>query len=130
MRVSSTTAPSLRGTLKSTRTSTRFPRTSTSRTVSLSNIGPPRPRLRYTESKRGPRRAPLERTRLPEHVVDQIDHAVRVAPFIVIPRHALHEGARAAHDHGLAAIEERGERIAHNVDRYDRVFRVAEEALH
>src|SRR5512139_1073013 len=125
MRVSSTTAPSLRGTLKSTRTSTRFPRTSTSRTVSLSNIRPPRPRLRNTESKRGPRRAPLERTRLLEHVLDQIDHAVRVAPFVVVPRHALHEGAGAAHHHGLAAVEERGERVAHDVDGHDRIFRVA-----
>ena len=44
MRVSSVTAPSFTGTLKSTRTSTRLPRASSSSMVLISAMGPSLPR--------------------------------------------------------------------------------------
>src|SRR6478609_4689826 len=85
------------GTLKSTRTSTRFPRTSRSRTETFAII--------YSCSAR-------EWPLFSQHF-HQLDAAIAVAPLVVIPADHLHE--TIAHRQRQFAIEDAGMRIADDV---------------
>src|SRR2546430_8829179 len=101
------------GTLKSTRISTRFPRTSRSRTVSFIGV------LEYWSNEVAPERISLlhhSRTpllRLFGQHFQHFDAAVAVAPLIIIPADDFHE-AVADHQRQLA-VEYAGVRIANNV---------------
>src|SRR5688572_33022313 len=70
IRESSVTLPSASGTLKSTRTKTRLPATSASRTVSLS-MGAAASGSRDGQARRD--------------VGDEVGHAAAVAPLVVVP---------------------------------------------
>src|SRR5262245_39012584 len=97
MRVSSPIAPSLSGTLKSTRTNTRRPATSMSRSESF--------RLESFLDEQP----------------QQIDAPVRVAPLVVVPREDLHE--IAVHHFRVRRVDDRGVRVALEVDRDELVGR-------
>src|SRR3989304_4773654 len=116
MRRSSVMRPSSSGTLKSTRTSTRFPATSMSRTVCLATR-PPHIRKGWGRSPAPP--AP-SRGLQPElgHVLHQISDAAGVTPFIIVPGKGLHEivredrGQRGVHNPGVrAAFEVHGDQF-------------------
>src|ERR1700694_4435492 len=100
MRVSSAMRPcSSSGTLKSTRSITRLPRTSTSRTVAFSRL------------------AMLEA--LPDEL-RKVGDAAGVAPFVVVPGDHLEEVV--ADEHGGEAIDDRGVRIATEIRGDERLF--------
>ena len=61
------------------------------------------------------------------HVGDEIEHFVRVADFIVVPRNDFHECGSQL-DTSLG-VEDRGEGAAEEVRRNDSVFGVAEDAF-
>ena len=110
-RVSSVTAPSAIGTLKSTRTSTRLPRTSTSLMVFFENMLPPACDARTGPRSPGPRRVTvLGRATTPIMSLARSLTRLRVAPLVVVPGEALHERALAAHDHvwSESKTDERG----------------------
>src|SRR3990172_1847668 len=119
IRESSVTLPSARGTLKSTRTKTRFPATSASRIVSLSIVvlslawgrAPARPGVEDRPGGSGSdgRREPGRDHR------DEVGAAAAVAPLVVVPGDDLHH--RAAEDHGARAVDDRGAGIAAEVGR-------------
>src|SRR5438067_2002952 len=107
MRASSFTAPVFlsSGTLKSTRTKTRFPATSSAsieRTMPL--------QLRLDEER-------------------HVHHAVREAPLVVVPGEDLGEPAALGH-RGLGGVVDRGVRVAVVVDRDGQLVVVLEDALH
>src|SRR5215831_532744 len=115
------------GTLKSTRTSTRFPRTSRSRRVSFIEV------LEYWSNG-----VASERISLPHHsrtpllrLVSQHFHQlhapVAVAPLIIIPAHHFYE-AIAAHQ-GQLAVEDAGVRIANDVLRNEGLIAEFEHAF-
>src|SRR3972149_12211475 len=108
MRVSSVTLPPLMGTLKSTRTRTCQPDTSTSRTVFLFMAA--------------------SRLELLGHDRREIRRAARVGPLVVVPGNDLDH--RSAQDHRRKAIHDRGARIALEVDRHQRPPGEAGVALH
>src|SRR6516165_4972128 len=87
------------GTLKSTRTSTRFPRTSKSRRVS------------FAISNRAPARAlaPAEQDRLFGQHFHQLHAAIAVAPFVIVP--ADHFDETVAHRQRQFAVEDTGVRV-------------------
>src|SRR5260221_4570904 len=118
MRESSVTLPSSSGTLKSTRTKTRLPVTSASRTVSLSM-----PR----SGDRAGRMAETTR-QLGRDEVEEIGAAAAVGPLAVVPGDDLHH--RAAKDHGGLGVDDRGARIAPEVGRHQGLVGDAEDALH
>src|SRR4249919_2389563 len=114
MRESSETLPSASGTLKSTRTKTRFPATSTSRIVSLSMAASvPRPSGGDGQTGR--------------HVGDEVRDAAAVAPLVVVP--GDHLDHVPAEDHGRLGVDDRGARVALEVHRHERFVRDAEDAL-
>ena len=92
--VSSLIAPSCIGTLKSTRTSTRLPVRSAGRSSRVLKLG--------HSAQLGHRRG-------------GVDHAVRKAPFIVVP--ADHADQLAFEHRGLEAVDGRARRIVVEVDR-------------
>src|SRR5215212_8024777 len=94
MRESSSTLPSLIGTLKSTRINTRWPRRGRSLMESLAT----------KKHKKHKNKTPLNRQlaignrkclqALARDVLDQITHAARIAPLVVVPRkHLQHASA-------------------------------------
>src|SRR5665213_1703384 len=99
MRVASVTTPFCTGTLRSARTSTRWPFTSAWSSVRNAVIAGPA----------GNRSDQLA------HRHGGVRHAVGEAPLIVIPRHHAHEGA--VHDLGLVHVEDRGARMVVEVER-------------
>src|SRR5207249_7175943 len=113
MRESSVTLPSWSGTLKSTRTKTRFPVTSASRTVSLS-IG--------RRSGRG------AGGQLRGDELQQVGAAAGVAPLVVVPGDDLHH--RPGEDHRARAVDDRGARVAAEVRGHEGLVRDAEDAAH
>src|SRR5437763_9690939 len=62
-----------------------------------------------------------------DHVLQQISHAIAVAPFVVVPAHQLEE-ALVQFDPG-AFVENRGSRAVNEIRADDFVFREFEEAL-
>src|SRR5690348_1771936 len=92
------------GTLKSTRISTRFPRTSRSRTENFAII--------YSYS--------CSCSRLFGQDFHQLHAAIAVAPLIIIPADHLYE-AVANHQREFA-VEDAGVRITHNVLRNERLI--------
>src|SRR5258706_4134891 len=100
-RVSSLTTPSLSGTLKSTRMSTRLPRTSTSLIVSL-----------FMHSLGGG--VMLQRAchalKLRGHELDQIAATAGISPLVVIPGQHFH--ATIADNFRIAGIDDGRVRIA------------------
>src|SRR6185503_8852217 len=124
MRESSVTLPSSSGTLKSTRTKTRFPATSASRTVSLSmgcswlSVGSPR----SGGGAGGGGAGELRR----DHR-DEVGAAAAVAPLVVVPGDDLHH--RPAEDHGARRVDDRGAGIAAEVGRDEGLVGHAEDAL-
>src|SRR3954466_7227169 len=101
MRVSSATCPSFSGTLKSTRTRTRLPFRSRSRTLSFA-MAPPLEHLR-------------------RHHLRQFRHAAGIAPLVVVPADELEE-VLVQFD-GAAAVEDRRARIVDEVGGDDLVLR-------
>ena len=109
------------GTLKSTRTSTRLPSTSTSLTVFF---GDSRRRSVAAEVKTYDRVAvragPLE------HLRRQVHQAARVAPLVVVPGEHLHEGSRP--DHREPGVEDRRVGRLVDVGGDDRILGVGQDA--
>src|SRR5688572_8818751 len=106
MRESSLTLPSSMGTLKSTRIRTRLPCGSKSRTVSFSMAQLSIWVWPGARAGSGSARAGLHgrgsRQALAD-IGDQIGHAARITPFVVVPRHVLdhvpeHDRVRGADD--------------------------------
>lgn len=106
IRVSSVISPlSFRGTLKSTRTSTFLPATSKSRTVFY-----PRIRISFI-------------TDLFSNISSQVNYAVGITPFIVVPAYNLSH-TRANH-HGGQAVDDGAQRAAVVITGYQRFVAVA-----
>src|SRR6478609_7022418 len=126
MRESSVTRPSASGTLKSTRTKTRCPEASMSRTVSLSMVcvflrepcGSGAPRLR--SGRRGCGQTLGDELR-------EVGDAAAVAPLVVVPGDDLDEVA--AEDHVRGQVHDRGAGIAAEVGGHERLVGRAEDAL-
>src|SRR5438105_13454385 len=97
------------GTLKSTRTSTRFPRTSTSRRVSFAILT-----------------LTLARALLSKHL-EHFDAAIAVAPLVVVPADHFHETI-AEHDRQFA-IEDARVWIADDILRDEWLVAVFEHAF-
>src|SRR4051812_40861887 len=95
MRVSSPTSPSLIGTLKSTRTSARFPRRSSARRSLMVFL--------FIASS----------GKASAHVAKQVDAARRIAPLVVVPAADLEQ--RAVDDVGALRVDDAGVRIADEV---------------
>src|SRR5262249_19689843 len=110
MRVSSPMTPLLSGTLKSTRMKTRCPCRSRSRIDSFMGV-------RLSLALQAPR----------DQLSQQVDAAVRVAPLVVVPRQDLEE--IAFHHFGVGHVDDRGVRVAFEVDRYELVIGAGEDAL-
>src|SRR5687768_5467972 len=119
MRESSLTLPSSIGTLKSTRIRTRLPCGSKSRTVSFSIaqlsiwVGPGAPAgsgsARAGLHGRGSRQALAD-------IRDEIGHAARIAPFVVVPRHDLDH---VAEDDRVHRADDGGVLVALQVHRHE-----------
>merc|ERR1711972_303294 len=62
------------------------------------------------------------------HVLDQVHDAARVAPLVVVPSDALHEG-RVQHDASLR-VECAGNGAGLKVRGHERLVAVAQESLH
>src|SRR5689334_8791475 len=105
IRVSSATSPPSRGTFRSARSRTRLPLTSASLTLVLAN-------------EREADASGTDRRRL-QHLLGQLDAAVRVAPLVVVPGKDLDE--LPIDDDRLLRVEDRGSRIADDVAGDDRV---------
>src|SRR4029078_1843473 len=105
------------GTLKSTRTSTRFPRTSRSRTESFIL------QLKTSAS----RSTSTIMTGLIRQQFHQLHAAIAVAPFVIIPADHLYEAV--AHRQRQLAIEDAGMRIANNVFGNERFIAELEHAF-
>src|SRR5205814_5548992 len=104
--VSSPTFPSFKGTLKSTRTRTRLPWTSRSRTESLLI-------------------ADLQHLR--DHELGQLRHAAGVAPLVVVPADELEEVLVELD--AAAGVEDRGAAVVDEVARDDLVLGVAHDVF-
>src|SRR5438046_8588245 len=104
MRESSVTLPSSSGTLKSTRTKTRFPATSRSRIVSLfmGRSGCSRP------PRSGGAGGASRELRGDES--QEIGTATAVTPLVVVPGDDLDH--RPAEHHGAGRVDDRGARVA------------------
>src|SRR5438067_2473117 len=127
------------GTLKSTRTSTRFPRTSRSRRVSFS-ILKSHPERSEAESRDDGFLALLHYSitptihsfvlhapcSIPQHL-QQFYTTIAVAPFVVVPTDHFHE--TIAEGKRKLAVEDAGMRIAHNVLRDQRFIAVFQHAF-
>src|SRR6185436_13874691 len=110
MRVSSPTRPSFSGTLKSTRMNARSPRRSRSRIESFANAKI----LRFSKSS-------------PDDHAKQVDAPARVPPLVVVPRQDLHE--IAVHDFRVRRVDNRGIRVALEVDGDELLGRDGQDAL-
>src|SRR5579872_6487696 len=110
MRVSSRTTSFSRGTLRSSRTSTRLPRTWRSRSVRKLAIG-------GGSDVCG---------RLREDVLRDVGQSARVPPLVVIPERNLHEIAVGV---GEQAVDDRGVRILLEVAGDQRLLDVLHQAL-
>src|SRR5579872_1078989 len=113
MRVSSATFPFSSGTLKSTRTKTRFPGSWRSRIESLFI------ERRFSGKNR--------RLQLAGHELDQVAATAGVTPFVVVPRQ--HLGAVSRHHPRVSRIHDRRVRIAAKIDGDEILFLVLENAL-
>src|SRR5690349_7124803 len=120
-RESSVTLPSSRGTLKSTRTKTRLPATSTSRMVSLS-MGRSAALLPPSGGGTG------AGGKLRGHERQEVGATAAVAPLVVVPGDDLDH--RPAKHHGARRVDDRGARVAAEVRRHQRLVRYAQDALH
>src|SRR5436190_7609209 len=109
IRESSVTLQSASGTLKSTRTKTRFPATSTSRMVSLSIGGS------GGDGQTGGDEG------------DQVGDPAAIAPFVVVP--GDHLDHRAAEDHRRLGVDDRAPAVALEVHRHERLVRHAKDAF-
>src|ERR687887_2035545 len=125
MRESSVTLPSSSGTLKSTRTKTRFPDASRSRTVSLSTAAGPGA---MGGSGAGDRRRPLGAPQALRDEPDEVGHAAAVTPFVVVPGDDLHH--RPAEDHRRGGVDDRTALVAPEVRAHQGLVGHAEDALH
>src|SRR6185312_6195664 len=121
MRESSVTLPSSSGTLKSTRTKTRLPATSTSRMVSLS-MG--RSALQLPPSGGGTGAG----GELRGDERQEVGAAAAVAPLVVVPGDDLDH--RPAQHHRARRVDDRGARVASAVGRNEVLVAHAEDALH
>src|SRR5262245_28756244 len=119
MRESSVTLPSWSGTLKSTRTKTRFPAASRSRTVSLSMFEF-LPGRGAGSGRRGDRQALRDER-------GEIRDAAAVAPLVVVPGDDLHEVA--AQDHVRREVDDGRAAVTAEVGRDERVVARAQDAL-
>src|SRR3954447_8816902 len=109
--VSSATSPPSSGTFRSARSRTRLPSTSASRTLAL-------------VSERDALVSGTDRRRL-QHLLRNVDAAIRVAPLVVVPGEELHE---CPVDHlGLLGVEDRGVRVGDDVRGDDRILGVLED---
>src|SRR5688572_27439008 len=120
-RESSLTLPSSMGTLKSTRTRTRLPAGSKSRTVSLSISGGAARRLRGAALAEAFAEALAD-------VRHEIGDAAAVAPLVVIPGDDLDHPL--ADDHRRQRVDDRRAVVALVVHRDERLVADAEDALH
>src|SRR3990170_849851 len=127
IRESSVILPSSRGTLKSTRTKTRFPATSTSRIVSLSIYVLPVCVRRWATGPSGRLRGNRGRELRRDHL-DQVGASAAVTPLVVVPGDHLHEVP--AEDHRARRVYDRGARVAPEVRRDERLVRHAEDPGH
>src|SRR6266850_5460312 len=114
MRVSSATLPLSSGTLKSTRTRTRFPRTSASRMVRLSKVT----RVLAASSDRD--------AHLRGDELGDVGEAARVAPLVVVPGNDLDH---VAEDDRVQRAHDRRVRVALQVARYERLLGVIHDPL-
>src|SRR5579883_1240890 len=114
MRVASLTSPLFIGTLRSTRTSTRLPFTSTWSSVRNADTLPPGKFFWLASAQLA-------------HRDGGVGHTVGEAPLVVIPRH--HADQRAVHNLGLVHVEDRAVRIVVEIHRNVRVVGEAEDAL-
>src|SRR5256885_3806922 len=114
IRVSSATSPFSSGTLKSTRTRTRFPRTSASRMVLLSNAA-------RVLAASGDRDAHLRGDELGD-----VGEAARVAPLVVVPGNDLDH---VAQDDRVQRTHDRRVSVAFQIARYERLLGVIHDAL-
>src|SRR2546427_2262045 len=114
MRVSSATAPCSSGTLKSTRTRTRFPRTSASRMVRLSKV------TRVLAAS-GDRDAHLRGDELGD-----VGEAARVTPLVVVPRDDLDH---VSEDDRVHRADDRGMRVPLEIARHERFLGVIHDSL-
>src|SRR6266550_3045858 len=114
IRVSSATSPFSSGTLKSTRTRTRFPRTSASRMVRLSNAA-------AVLAASGDRDAHLRGDEL-----DDVGEAARVAPLVVVPGNDLDH---VAQDDRVQPADDRRVRVALQIARDERLLGVIHDPL-
>src|SRR5580765_5738619 len=118
IRVSSPITPFFSGTLKSTRMKTRWPLRSRSVMDSFGMVMPGPKRTRPTTFA-------LET--LGDELAEQIDAAVRVAPFVVVPGEHLQEVA--LHHLGVWHVDDRGVRVALEIDRHQLLVRAGEDPL-
>ena len=61
------------------------------------------------------------------HHFDEVNHAVGITPFVVVPRHDLHH---LTHHHGALGIEDAAVWVVDDVAAHDRVLSVFEHTLH
>src|SRR6185295_9654448 len=107
MRESSSTLPSLIGTLKSTRTKTRWPRRGRSFMESLAT-------KRHKKHKEKPIKEPTELKTFARDVLDQVADAAGIAPLVVVPRKHLQHPAT---DHfRVFSVDDRRVGVAFEVD--------------
>src|SRR5262245_6365677 len=112
MPVSSPTRPSFNGTFKSTRMNARSPRRSRSRIEIFANAKSSDPQILISSNS------------ALDYQPKQIDAAVRISPFVVVPGHDLHE--IAVHDLRVRGVDDRGIRVALEVDRHQLLVRIGE----
>src|SRR5829696_238109 len=115
MRVSSATTPSRRGTLKSTRTSARLPRTSASVT---DRFGMVRCSVR-TRDQCVPLLVIVRGKPLLTDERDELGDATGVGPLVVVPGQHLDE--IVAKGHGRQSIDDGRARVAPKIGRYQRL---------
>src|SRR4051812_27571090 len=122
MRVSSATSPSRRGTLKSTRTSARLPRTSASVTDRFGMV-------RRSVRTRDRRVRLLVFARLDALLTDEGDElgdAAGVRPLVVVPGQHLDE--IVTEGHRRQAVDNGGARVAPKIGRHQWFLGVAENS--
>src|SRR5215203_5910442 len=124
MRVSSATSPSRMGTLKSTRTSARLPRTSASVTDRFGMV----PRSVWTRDRRVRLLAFVRVDALLTDEGDELGDAAGVRPLVVVPGQHLDE--IVAKGHRRQPIDDGGARVAPKIGRHQGFLGVAEDTVH
>src|SRR5260370_2649800 len=106
------------GTLKSTRTKTRFPTRSTSRIVFLFMF--------FIPKKKGSSKSddPLILPALLRDKIGEVSNTTRVAPLIIVPGYNFDQVA--AFNHCRESVNNRRMRITAKIHRYKRLFTIIE----